>query len=112
MSTNLISLWDAVQRGDTHEIASHLIPTSSDLQSPRNRFSSAPAEESEGATAGFGAAKASVFYPVTCRARYYDAASTILEEELNLHSHANANELGAVIEQWIASKRNNWAPGP
>lgn len=44
-------------------------------------------------------------YPVTCRARYYDAASRILEDELGLLSHANANELGAVIEQWIEQKR-------
>jgi hypothetical protein len=34
-------------------------PTSSDPQSPRNRISSAPAGESDGATAGLGAAKAS-----------------------------------------------------
>lgn len=110
MSTDLHSLWGAIQRRDSHEIASHLIPTSSDSQSPRNRFSSAPAGVSEDTTADFGAAKASILYPVTCRARYYDAASTILEDELHLFNHANANELGAVIEQWIATKRNNWEP--
>lgn len=49
-------------------------------------------------------------YPVRCRARYYDAASTILEDELPLFSHDNANELGQVIEQWIAQKRENWEP--
>lgn len=59
---------------------------------------------------GLGSVEAGSSYPVTCRARYYDAASTILEEEGQLFNHANANELGAVIEQWIATKRNNWEP--
>jgi hypothetical protein len=85
-------------------------PTSSDPQSPRNRISSAPAGESDGATAGLGAAKASLPYPVTCRARYYDAASRILEDELQLFTHDNCNELGALIEQWINDARDNWEP--
>jgi hypothetical protein len=85
-------------------------PTSSDPQSSRNRISSAPAGESDGATAGLGAAKVSVSYPVTCRARYYDAASRILEDELRLFTHANADELGLLIEQWIEKKRANWEP--
>jgi hypothetical protein len=61
-------------------------------------------------TAGLGTAEAGSLYPVTCRARYYDAASTILEDELRLFNHANANELGAVIEQWIERKRGNLGP--
>jgi hypothetical protein len=85
-------------------------PTSSDPQSPRNRISSAPAGESEGATADLGAAKVSLPYPVTCRARYYDAASRILEEEGQLHSHDNADELGHVIQKWIEETRNNLEP--
>jgi len=85
-------------------------PTPSDPQSPRNRISSAPAGESDGATAGLGAAKASLPSPVTCRARYYDAASRILEDELQLFTHENCNELGALIEQWINDARDNWEP--
>lgn len=49
-------------------------------------------------------------YPVTCRARYYDAASRILEDELRLFRHENANELGSLIEQWIERKRSNLGP--
>lgn len=49
-------------------------------------------------------------YPVTCRARYYEAASKILEDELNLFTHDNCNELGALIEQWIADAHENWEP--
>jgi hypothetical protein len=30
MSTDLISLWGAIQRGDTHAIASHIFPPSAD----------------------------------------------------------------------------------
>jgi hypothetical protein len=54
-----------------------------------------------------GTAGVSDLYPVTCRARYYDAASRILEEEGRLHRHACADELGHVIEAWIERKRNN-----
>lgn len=62
------------------------------------------------APADLGTAEVGTPSPVTCRARYYDAASTILEDELPLFSHENANELGQVIEQWIATKRENWEP--
>jgi len=64
-----------------------------------------PSPTADARTAGVG-----IPYPVTCRARYYDAASRVLEDELNLFSHDNANELGQVIEQWIAKKRENWEP--
>lgn len=49
-------------------------------------------------------------YPVTCRARYYDAASRILEEEGQIWTHDNADELGHVIQKWIEETRNNWEP--
>lgn len=54
------------------------------------------------------AGTAGVVYPVTCAARYYDAASRILEEESGpgLHSHDNADELGHVIQKWIEETRN------
>lgn len=55
--------------------------------------------------ADIGTADVGNLYPVTCRARYYDAASKVLEDELNLFTHDNANELGALIEQWIEHKR-------
>lgn len=61
-------------------------------------------------TADPGTAGVGILYPVTCRARYYDAASTILEDELRLFTHANADELGLLIEQWIERKRANWEP--
>jgi hypothetical protein len=47
---------------------------------------------------------------VTCRARYYDAASRILEDELGMHTHANADELGHVIQKWIEETRENLEP--
>ena len=59
---------------------------------------------------GARTASADVSYPVTCRARYYDAASRILEDELGLHTHDNADELGHVIQKWIEETRNNWEP--
>jgi hypothetical protein len=49
-------------------------------------------------------------YPVTCRARYYDAASRILEDEPRLFTHDNVDELGHVIQKWIEETRNNWEP--
>lgn len=64
-----------------------------------------PSPTADAGTAGVGS-----LYPVTCRARYYDAASTILEDEMRLFNHANANELGSLIEQWIESKRGNLGP--
>jgi hypothetical protein len=67
-------------------------------------------DKNEAPTAGIGTADAGTPYPVTCRARYYDAASKVLEDELRLFSHENANELGAVIEQWIERKRENLDP--
>lgn len=66
--------------------------------------------EGSSPTAGIGTADAGLLYPVTCRARYYDAASKVLEDELRLFTHDNANELGALIEQWIEKKRKNEAP--
>lgn len=56
-------------------------------------------------TAGVGA-----LYPVTCRERYYEAASRILEEEGQIWTHDNADELGHVIQKWIEETRNNWEP--
>lgn len=53
MSTDLLSLWGAIQRGDTQEIASHLFPR--DPQQPRNRTSFAPVEGSS-PTANVGTA--------------------------------------------------------
>jgi hypothetical protein len=67
-------------------------------------------EEKDAPHASLGSAEAGIPSPVTCRPRYYDAASTILEDELRLFTHANANELGAVIEQWIERKRGNLGP--
>lgn len=61
-------------------------------------------------TAGIGTADAGPSYPVTCRAHYYAAATTILEDELRLLTHENADELGLLIEQWIERKRANWEP--
>lgn len=83
--------------------------SSPDPQQPRNRESFAPVEGSS-PTAGIGTADAGSLYPVTCRARYYDAASNVLEDELHLFTHDNANELGAIIEQWIERKRDNRVP--
>lgn len=60
--------------------------------------------------AGLGSVEAGSLYPVTCRARYYDAASKVLEDELQLFTHENAEELGLLIEQWIEKKRENWEP--
>lgn len=57
-----------------------------------------------------GTAGVGVLYPVACRARFYDAASRILEDELHMFSHENCNELGALIQQWIERKHNNWEP--
>ena len=61
-------------------------------------------------TADLGTAGVGSLYPVTCRARYYDAASRILEEEGQLFTHDNADELGHVIEKWIEETRANWEP--
>lgn len=87
-------------------------PSSSDGQHGRkSAVCGAQQELSEGdSQAGSGTAGAGSLYPVTCRARYYDAASRILEEEGQLFRHANADELGHVIQQWIEQKRNNLVP--
>jgi hypothetical protein len=106
MSTDLLSLWGAIQSGDTHAIASHMFPRGPQQPMPGNpALVEGPSPTADARTAGVGS-----LYPVTCRARYYDAASTILEDELRLFTHDNANELGAVIEQWIERKRANWEP--
>lgn len=57
-----------------------------------------------------GPATVGALYPVTCRARYYEAASRILEDESGLCTHANADELGHVIQRWLERKYNNWVP--
>jgi hypothetical protein len=87
-------------------------PSSSDGQHGRkSALSGAQHELSEGdPQAGSGTAGAGSLYPVTCRARYYDAASRILEEEGQLLTHDNADELGHVIQKWIEETRNNWEP--
>lgn len=61
-------------------------------------------------TASLGSVEAGLPYKLECRARYYDAASRILEEEGQLCTHDNTNELGALIEQWINDARDNWEP--
>lgn len=48
--------------------------------------------------------------PLACEDRYYEAASTILEDDDQLFSHDNCNELGALIQQWIEDARENWEP--
>lgn len=60
--------------------------------------------------AGLGSVEAGTLYPVTCRARYYDAASKVLEDEPNLFTHDNADELGHVIQKWIEEANNNSGP--
>lgn len=106
MSTDLRSLFDAIQRGDTHEITSHLFPR------PSADTANKPLShgQKDVPTASLGSVEAGLPYPVTCRARYYDAASRILEEEGQLLTHDNTNELGALIEQWINDARDNWEP--
>lgn len=54
--------------------------------------------------------RAQVEYQVTCEERYYDAASALLEEHSHLFTHKNANELGQLIQDWIARKRDNYEP--
>jgi hypothetical protein len=127
MSTDLLSLWGAIQRDDTHAIASHLFPPSADTANK-----SLSHGQKDDHQAGLGSVGAGISarckscgaplyalydsctqcltaqtpeYPVTCRARYYDAASKILEDELHLFRHDNANELGALIEHWIERKK-------
>jgi hypothetical protein len=87
-------------------------PSSSDGQHGRkSALSGAQHELSEGGPqAGSGTAGAGSLYPVTCRAHYYDIATKILEDELRLLTHTNADELGLLIEQWIEKKRENWEP--
>lgn len=51
MSTDLISLWDAIQRGDSHAIASHILPqspSSSDGQHGRKSALSGAQQELSG----------------------------------------------------------------
>jgi len=63
MSTDLLSLWGAIQRGDTHAIASHIFPqspSSSDGQHGRKSALSGAQQELsvEGPHAGIGTADA------------------------------------------------------
>lgn len=67
-------------------------------------------QERPSTTADIGTADVSNLYPVTCAARYYDAASRILEDEPRMFTHDNADELGHVIQRWIEETRNNWEP--
>jgi hypothetical protein len=60
--------------------------------------------------ADLGTAEVSNLYPVTCEARYYDAASRILESDPHLCTHDNADELGHVIQKWMEETRNSWEP--
>lgn len=78
---------------------------------PRPRVGIAP-EGSEGTppAADRGPATVGLLYPVTCAARYYDVASKILEDEPNLFTHENADELGHVIQKWLEETRANWEP--
>lgn len=88
-------------------------PSSSDGQHGRKSALSGAQHELSGEglpTAGIGTADAGSSRQVTCRARYYDAASRILEEEGQLLTHDNADELGHVIQKWIEETRNNWEP--
>lgn len=88
-------------------------PSSSDGQHGRKSAPSGAQHELSGEGrphTGIGTADAGSPYPVTCRARYYDAASRILEDELHLFTSENTDELGLVIEQWIERKRANWEP--
>lgn len=134
MSTDLLSLWDAIQRGDTHGIASHMFPPSAATADKSYVISHGQKDvpTADPGTAGVGTSARckscgaplyasydsctqcltaqTCAYPVTCRARYYDAASRILEEEPRLLRHENANELGHIIEQWIERKRGNLGP--
>lgn len=105
MSTDLLSLWGAIQRGDAHAIASHMFPPSAATADKSLSHGQKDAPTADPGTAGVGS-----LYPVTCRARYYDAASRILEDEPNLFTHDNADELGHVIEKWIEETRENWEP--
>lgn len=132
MSTDLLSLWGAIQRDDTHAIASHLFPPSAATAckslsqgqkddphagigtadagaSPRCKSCGAPLYALYDSCTQCLTAQTSE-YPVTCRARYYDAASRILEDEPQLFTHDNADELGHVIQKWIEETRNNWEP--
>jgi hypothetical protein len=76
---------------------------------PRPRVGIAQ-EGSSSPCADLGTAEVSVLYPVTCHAHFYDWASKILEEEGQLFTHDNCNELGALIQQWIHDARDNWEP--
>jgi hypothetical protein len=54
MSTDLLSLWGAIQRGNTREIASHIIPPSTDTA----RKSCMTSQGQKDATAGLGSVEA------------------------------------------------------
>jgi hypothetical protein len=84
----------------------HKSPTSADTPEPLL----ASLRQKDVPHAGLGSVEAGIPYPVACRARYYEAASRILEEEGRLFTHDNSNELGALIEQWINDARNDWGP--
>lgn len=99
-------------RADDHSVCSRLAHvTGSESPEPQQPMPGSPAlVEGSSPTAGIGTADAGSLYPVTCRARYYEAASRILEEEGQIWTHDNADELGHVIQKWIEETRNNWEP--
>jgi hypothetical protein len=109
MSTDLNALFDAMNRGDTFAMVDQLFPR----KGPQQPMPGNPAlVERPSPCADTGTAGVSNLYPVTCKPRYYDAASKILEDEGRLagNPHGNANELGALIEAWIHRARDNWEP--
>lgn len=116
------ALWAALQRSNTSEVFDQLFQNAK-----RTAVSSAipgaaattrhsqdeTGKEGSSPCADTGTAGVSDLYPVTCEARYYDAASRILDEEehpLAGNPHDNANELGALIQQWIHDALDNWEP--
>lgn len=56
MSTDLLSLWGAIQRGDTREIAAHLIPPSS-IGTARKSYMTSQGQKDE-TNAGLGPVEA------------------------------------------------------
>lgn len=106
--------WAAIRNNDAYAIVSEMFSKHAAVSSaigPQQPMSRCPdLVEGPPPCADTGTAGVSDLYPVRCAARYYDAASQILESEPQLHSHHNANELGALIEAWIHRARNNWEP--
>lgn len=109
----------ALTTGDARAVTNHLfprtavssaIPSSEVAGTGQHSLRETAPEDLGGSSADRGPATVGVLYPVTCEPRFYDAASQILEEEPRLFTHDKANELGAVIEQWVNTQRNNRVP--